>query len=70
MTNTKNIPIPSGLYRKLHKLAQESDMDSAEDLILFILQDYMDRNVVKEDMEPNSDDDALLRKRLEDLGYM
>jgi predicted nucleotidyltransferase len=70
MTEYRNIKIPQHLYEKLARMAAESGFDATEDLILFVLQDYLDQNVVKEDMDLAPEEEEQIRKRLKDLGYM
>jgi len=68
MQNT--LKIPEELYKKLYKEVESSDFEDVEELILYILQDYLDRKVVIKDAELTEDEEKLLRKRLNDLGYM
>jgi len=70
MNEQRQITIPTELFEKLARVASASGFDSTEDLILFVLQDYLDQNVVKEDMDLSPEEEKKIRKRLKDLGYM
>lgn len=67
MQNDKTVNIPEHLHQELDKYVKNSNFNSINDLVTFILQDYLDHQTTD---NKNIGDDAEVLKRLEDLGYM
>jgi hypothetical protein len=67
---SKKVAIPDELYQKLLSQVDVSEFTDVEELVLYVLQDYLDKNVVIKDVTMSKDEEKILRKRLEDLGYM
>lgn len=65
-----NISLNDDLYSQLKEYLEETSFKNIEDLIEFILEDYLgsvSRNTNDMSNEKNND---LLNKRLKDLGYL
>lgn len=68
MNKSKTITIPEHLHRKLEEHRQTTAFASLNDLITFVLQDYLDQQ--EQPQNSQEQDEASLKKRLRDLGYM
>ncbi len=60
------LEISKELYEQLEKARQQSGLNSMEDFLVAILQEYVDQSAKATD----SDEEAEIRKRLENLGYL
>lgn len=69
MQNSKPIKIPGRLYSELVKVTEKSVFPSVDDLILYILQDYLDKQEAPSEQSTLQPDEEI-RKRLQDLGYL
>jgi hypothetical protein len=69
MNKDNSIQIPEALLSRLLDHKKKTSFGSINDLVAFILQDYLDRQnyQIKEE---KSGDDAEVIKRLQDLGYI
>lgn len=63
------IKIPDFLHRQLQEYISSSHFKSIDDLVTFIVQDYLDQKNPKSDTGNKQDEEEVLKK-LEDLGYM
>jgi len=70
MKNTTSVKLPDQLIADLNLHLKESSFNSVEDFIIYILQNYLDKQGSELNSEKSSDDDAEVMKRLQDLGYM
>lgn len=70
MKNTKSIQLPEKLLDDLNLHLKQSNFNSVDDFIIFILQNYLDQQAKEKNQTKSSDDNAEVLKRLQDLGYM
>ena len=70
MQTTKvDLKIDNKLLEKLRAYLPESGLTSEEELILSILQNFIDENYTKEENE-TLDEEREIEKRLKNLGYL
>jgi len=69
MLKDKMIRIPDPLLDELAKFHEESIFPSLDDLIIYILQEYLDKKNASPQNDRNSDDE-IVQERLKNLGYL
>jgi len=69
MTRSIQVEIPETLYRELEKRLPDNAFSSVQDLVAYILQDFLDRQT-SEKSDPKGIDDEAIRNRLKNLGYL
>ncbi len=69
MSQSVRIEIPETLFRELEKTLDKTVFSSVNDLILFILQDYLDKQS-DAPADARGIDDQAIRDRLKNLGYL
>ena len=64
-----NVPIPKSLYKKIEEEIKDSDFESVEEYVAFVL-----REVLSEDEEEEEDfskeEEEQVKERLRSLGYL
>ncbi|MGD9898975.1 MAG: hypothetical protein AB7T22_07595 [Calditrichaceae bacterium] len=65
-----NIQLPDKLWRELEKYLGETSFTSIDDLVLFVLQDFIDQSGIKNENGYSDNESDEIKKRLEDLGYL
>jgi metal-responsive CopG/Arc/MetJ family transcriptional regulator len=69
MSTDKIVKIPDTLYKELENVHKQSIFPSLDDLIIFILQEYLDKqNASPEKNE--KDAEKIIKERLKNLGYL
>ena len=69
MSQSVRVEIPETLFRQLEKTLDKTVFSSVNDLILFILQDYLDKQSDGQ-VDARGIDDQAIRNRLKNLGYL
>lgn len=69
MSADKIIGIPGPLYEKLEDYQKKSIFSSLDDLIIYILQEYLDKQSTSSAGEKKYEDEVV-QKRLKNLGYL
>lgn len=67
--STLRLKIPTELLNKLNHDIKRSAVNSLNELIIILLQEYHDRLKVQPEIDA-VDEEAEIKKRLENLGYM
>jgi len=72
MTTKITISIPDSLNQKLKEKIKETDFKSVEDYILYLLKQMVsnDAGGSKEKIAYSDEDEAALKKKLEEMGYL
>ncbi len=65
-----NIQIPDTLRENLENYMRETSFTSVDDLVLFILQDFIDQTEDSSEKGYSDNESDEIKKRLEDLGYL
>ncbi len=68
MPQQKTVSIPASLLEQLDSVLHQSAFSSVDDLVLFILQTYLDQNPVSKEI--SADEEEAVRERLRNLGYL
>ena len=68
MQKDKMISLPGPLFEELAQYHKQSIFPSLDDLIIYILQEYLDKQNTQQDNEKN--DDKIVQDRLKNLGYL
>ena len=69
MANQNIINIPDALYRELLTRQKESIFPTLDDLVAYILQDYLDKQKNKSG-DKEDETQQVIEKRLKNLGYL
>ncbi len=69
MSTDKIVKIPDTLYKELENFHKQSIFTSLDDLIVFILQEYLDKQSASTDKN-EKDTDKIIKERLKNLGYL
>lgn len=69
MTKKKKVLIPVSIFRKIEKLAEKENIDSAEEYVVKLLEKEVAKEKNKND-EFSKEDEEKVKKRLKALGYM
>jgi len=69
MSKNKTIDLPAGLFAQLEAALESSAFHSVDDLVLFILQNYLDQNL-SAGKAITPDEEEVVRQRLRNLGYL
>ena len=66
------ISIPDNLKQKLEEKIKETDFKSIEDYILYLLKQMVSNDVAdsKEKVTYSDEDEAALKKKLKEMGYL
>ena len=68
MSGQKTVSIPASLLEQLEDVLHQSAFSSVDDLVLFILQTYLEQNPASKEI--SADEEEAVRERLRNLGYL
>lgn len=60
-----NIEIPEKLYEKIEKIAEQSEFETVEEYVKFILEELTE----EDEGGMSEDDEEKIKEKLKDLGY-
>lgn len=73
MEDTKRpVNLPEEMYKKVEGRLADSDFNTVDDYVAFVVQAVLDKTATNDAPEESApeEDDAAVRKRLQDLGYL
>lgn len=68
MQKNENISIPTSLYEELERLQKNSVFSDVNELVIAALQEFVDKKTSSP--ETNERDEAIIKERLKNLGYL
>jgi metal-responsive CopG/Arc/MetJ family transcriptional regulator len=68
MSQQKAVSIPTSLFEQLEEALPQTAFSSVDDLVLFIIQTYLEQN--PQTKEISAEEEEGVRERLRNLGYL
>ncbi|MFO8100806.1 MAG: CopG family transcriptional regulator [Dehalococcoidia bacterium] len=65
----KNVAIPAGLYDAIDQRVRETEFNSVEEYVTFVLEEVL-KDEEEEEVEFSPEDEEEVKKRLRALGYL
>ena len=66
----KKIEIPDEIYEKIEKKLEEYGFKTVDEYVIFVLKNLLEAEHEEEPKGYTEEEEEIIKKRLEDLGYM
>ncbi len=66
----KNVPIPAGLYDEIDQRVKDTEFNSVEEYVTFVLEEVLKDDEDEEEIVFSQEDEEEVKKRLKALGYL
>ena len=64
-----NVPIPKSLYKKIEEEIKDSDFESVEEYVTFVLREVLSEEEEEEEVFSKEEEEQV-KERLRSLGYL